>query len=68
MKRLRAKKKCGKCEYWAGSPYVHCVLGSPIINFTNVKNDKKVFESEPAKKEDCTNKRQLKLNEVNQAR
>ena len=56
------KRKCGKCQHWNGFPYVHCNLKCGIINFTSVKNGKKVFDSVPANKQDCKKKRQEFLN------
>jgi len=59
------KRKCGKCQHWSGFPHVHCLLESPIINFTSIKNGRKVFESVPANKQNCKKKRQEFLDNEN---
>jgi len=58
--KLRIKRECGKCIYWAGFPYVHCTIGAEIHNYSTSHG---VFISRPANPIDCRNKRQAKIEE-----
>jgi hypothetical protein len=59
-KKLRAKKKCGKCEYLADFPYVHCTLECELRIETKQET---TFIAMPRHKDRCTDRRQRKLNE-----
>lgn len=61
--KVRTKKKCGKCEYWAGLPYVHCTLGCEINNITQDG----AFYSMPVDSIKCRNARQERIEVENMA-
>jgi hypothetical protein len=52
---VRIKKKCGKCEYLCGFPYVHCRLGASI---TNDMVSPITLVSHPSDPVDCRDKRE----------
>jgi len=58
--KLRIKRECGKCIYWAGFPYVHCAIGAEIHNESPSRG---VFISHPANPIDRRDRRQAKIEE-----
>jgi len=58
VKILRAKKKCGKCEYLADFPHVHCTIGCKL---QVVHKSPDVFHVKPKHPLQCTTKRQFLL-------
>ena len=59
--KLRIKRKCGSCCYWAGFPYVHCMIGAKIHNKSLTRG---CFISCPEDPADCRDRRQGQILEV----